>query len=95
LVWLIYPTAYSFVMISPNLLAIWVFLFLNLSQDLIVLLLRYFGTLGEGELLQGSHKKPSRHRSVPLTNGFGSGSGSWYFAVTFKMRTKVLWLITF
>ncbi len=44
LVWLIYPTAYSFVMISPNLLAIWVFLFLNLSQDLIVLLLRYFGT---------------------------------------------------
>jgi hypothetical protein len=48
LVWLIYPTAYSFVMISPNLLAIWVFLFLNLSQDLIVLLLRYFGTLGDG-----------------------------------------------
>jgi hypothetical protein len=35
-------------MISPNLLAIWPFLFLNLSQDLIVLLLRYFGTLGEG-----------------------------------------------
>jgi hypothetical protein len=48
LVWLIYPTAYSFVMISSNLHAIWPFLFLNLSQDLIVLLLRYFGTLGEG-----------------------------------------------
>jgi hypothetical protein len=45
LVWLIYPTAYSFVMISPNLLAIWVFLFLNLSQDLKLVLLRYFGTL--------------------------------------------------
>jgi hypothetical protein len=47
LVWLIYPTAYSFVMISPNLLAIWVFLFLNLSQDLKLVLLRYFGTLGD------------------------------------------------
>jgi hypothetical protein len=31
------------VMISPNLLAIWVFLFLNLSQDLKLVLLRYFG----------------------------------------------------
>jgi hypothetical protein len=36
------------VMISPNLHAIWPFLFLNLSQDLIMLLLRYFGTLGDG-----------------------------------------------
>jgi hypothetical protein len=44
LVWLISPTAYSFVMISPNLLAIWIFLFLNLSQ----VLLRYFGTLADG-----------------------------------------------
>jgi len=35
-------------MISPNLHAIWVFLFLNLPQDLIVVLLRYFGTLGDG-----------------------------------------------
>jgi hypothetical protein len=48
LVWLNSPTAYSFVMISPNLLAIWVFLFLNLSQDLKLVLLRYFGTLGDG-----------------------------------------------
>jgi len=48
LVWLIYPTAYSFVMISPNLHAIWVFLFLNLSQDLKFVLLIYFGTLGDG-----------------------------------------------
>jgi hypothetical protein len=32
LVWLIYPTACSFMMISPNLHAIWVFLFLNLPQ---------------------------------------------------------------
>jgi hypothetical protein len=45
LVWLISPMAY---MISPNLLAIWVFLFLNLSQDLKLVLLRYFGTLGDG-----------------------------------------------
>jgi hypothetical protein len=44
----IYPTAYSFVMISPNLHAIWPFFFLNLPQDLNVVLLRYFGTLGEG-----------------------------------------------
>ncbi len=42
------PTACSFVMISPNLHAIWPFLFLNLSQDLIVVLLMYFGTLGDG-----------------------------------------------
>jgi hypothetical protein len=35
-------------MISPNLHAIWPFFFLNLSQDLNVVLLRYFGTLGEG-----------------------------------------------
>jgi len=48
LVWLNFPMAYSFVMISPNLLAIWVFLFLNLSQDLTLVLLRYFGTLGDG-----------------------------------------------
>jgi hypothetical protein len=48
LVWLNFPTAYSFVMISPNLHAIWVFLFLNLSQDLKLVLLRYFGTLGDG-----------------------------------------------
>ncbi len=44
----IFLRAYSFVMISPNLLAIWVFLFLNLSQDLTLVLLRYFGTLGDG-----------------------------------------------
>jgi hypothetical protein len=48
LVWLNFPTAYSFLMISPNLHAIWVFLFLNLSQDLKLVLLRYFGTLGDG-----------------------------------------------
>jgi hypothetical protein len=48
LVWLNFPTAYSFVMISPNLHAIWVFLFLNLSQDLKLVLLRYFVTLGDG-----------------------------------------------
>jgi hypothetical protein len=48
LVWLNFPTAYSFVMISPNLYAIWVFLLMNLSQDLKCFLLRYFGTLGDG-----------------------------------------------
>jgi len=47
-VWLNIPTAYSFVMISPNLHAIWVFLLMNLSQDLKLVLLRYFGTLGDG-----------------------------------------------
>jgi hypothetical protein len=34
LVWLIFPMAYSFLMISPNLHAIWVFFLLNLSQEL-------------------------------------------------------------
>jgi hypothetical protein len=38
----------SFLMISPNLHAICVFLFFNLSQDLKLFLLRYFGTLGDG-----------------------------------------------
>jgi len=61
LVWLNFPTAYSFVMISPNLYAIWVFLLMNLSQDLKCFLLRYFGTLGDGYSLKGSNKKPSRH----------------------------------
>ncbi len=51
-------------MISPNLYAIWVFLLMNLSQDLKLVLLRYFGTLGDGYSLKGSNKKPSRH------NGF-------------------------
>ena len=42
------PTACSFMMISPKLHAIWPFFFLNLSQNLIVVLLMYFGTLGDG-----------------------------------------------
>jgi hypothetical protein len=56
LVWLIFPTAYSFLMISPNLHAIWVFFFLNLSQELKLVLLLYFGTLGDGYSLKGSKK---------------------------------------
>jgi hypothetical protein len=43
-----YPTTYSFLMISPNLHDIWVFFFLNLSQELKLVLLLYFGTLGDG-----------------------------------------------
>jgi hypothetical protein len=35
-------------MISPNLHAIWVFFLLNLSQELKLILLLYFGTLGDG-----------------------------------------------
>ncbi len=35
-------------MISPKLHAIWPVLFLNLPQDLIVILLMYLGTLGDG-----------------------------------------------
>jgi hypothetical protein len=38
----------SFVMISPNLHAIWVFLLMNLSQDLKCFLLIFYGTLGDG-----------------------------------------------
>jgi hypothetical protein len=60
LVWLNFPTAYSFVMISPNLYAIRVFLLMNLSQDLKLVLLRYLG-LGDGYSLKGSKNKPSRH----------------------------------
>jgi hypothetical protein len=48
LVWLIFPTAYGFLMISPNLHDIWVMFFLNLSQELKLVLLLYFGTLGDG-----------------------------------------------
>jgi hypothetical protein len=66
-------------MISPNLHAIWVFLFLNLSQDLKCFLLIYFGTLDDGYSLKGSNKKPSRHtpplhcrssRAVPCSSRF-------------------------
>jgi hypothetical protein len=56
LVWLIFPTAYSFLMISPNLHAIWVFFFLNLSQKLKFVLLLYLGTLGDGYSLKSSKK---------------------------------------
>ncbi len=52
MVWLIFPTAYSFVMISPNLHDIWVVFFLNLSQELKLVLLLYFGTLGNGYSLK-------------------------------------------
>ena len=56
MVWLNFPTAYSFMMISPNLHAIWVFFLLSLSQDLKFFLLIYFGTLGDGYSLKGSKK---------------------------------------
>ena len=41
-------TACSFLMISPKLHAIWPVLFLLLPQDLIVVLLVFFATLGDG-----------------------------------------------
>ena len=44
-------------MISPNLHAIWVFFFLNLSQDLKLVLLMYLGTLGDGKFIVGQYKK--------------------------------------
>jgi len=64
LVWLIFPTAYCFLMISPNLHAIWVYFFLNLSQELKFVLLLYLGTLGDCYSLKGSKKYPSRHRYI-------------------------------
>jgi hypothetical protein len=51
-------------MISPNLHAIWVFLLTILSQDLKLVLLIYFGTLGDGYSLKGSNNKPSRHNHI-------------------------------
>ena len=51
-----FPTAYSFLMISPNLHDIWVVFFLNLSQELKLVLLLYLGTLGDGYSLKGSKK---------------------------------------
>jgi hypothetical protein len=48
--------AYSFLMISPNLHDIRVVFFFNLSQELKLVLLLYFGTLGDGYLLLGSKK---------------------------------------
>jgi hypothetical protein len=47
LVWLILQTACSFLMISPNLHAIWPVLFLILPQVPQVLLV-FFATLGDG-----------------------------------------------
>jgi hypothetical protein len=52
LVWLTFPAASSFLMISPNLHDIWVIFFLNLSQELKLVLLLYFGTLGDGYSLK-------------------------------------------
>ncbi len=43
-----YTSKCSFLMISPKLYAIWPVLFLILPQDLIVVLLMYFVTLGDG-----------------------------------------------
>jgi hypothetical protein len=48
--------AYGFLMIFPNLHDIWVMFFLILSQELKLVLLMYFGTLGDGYSLQGSKK---------------------------------------
>jgi hypothetical protein len=70
LVWLIFPTAYRFLMISPNLHEIWVFFFLNLSQELKLVLLLYFGTLGDGYSLKGS-KDSLRGTLVLICTGKG------------------------
>jgi hypothetical protein len=48
LVWLNFPTAYSFLIISPNLHAIWVFFLLNLSQE--------FWDLGRWLFIEGQYK---------------------------------------
>ena len=48
LVWLIPPTAYGFLMISPNLHDIWAMFFLILSQYLKLVLLMLLRTLGDG-----------------------------------------------
>jgi hypothetical protein len=40
---------------------------MNLSQDLKLVLLRYFGTLGDGYSLKGSKNKPLRHTGVPCS----------------------------
>jgi hypothetical protein len=43
-----FSNGYGFLMISPNLHDIWVMFFLILSQELKLVLLLYFGTLGDG-----------------------------------------------
>jgi hypothetical protein len=48
LVWLISPTAYGFLMISPNLHDIWAMFFLILSRYLKLVLLMLLRTLGDG-----------------------------------------------
>jgi hypothetical protein len=48
LVWLIPPTAYGFLMISPNLQDIWAMFFLILSRYLKLVLLMLLRTLGDG-----------------------------------------------
>jgi hypothetical protein len=45
-----------FLMISPNLHAIWVCFLLNFCQDFKFFILLYFGTLGDGYSLKGSKK---------------------------------------
>jgi hypothetical protein len=56
LVWLISPTAYGFLMISPNLHDIWAMFFLILSRDEKLVLLMLLRTSGDGYSLLGSKK---------------------------------------
>jgi hypothetical protein len=56
LVWLISPTAYGFLMISPNLHDIWAMFFLILSRYEKLVLLMLLRTSGDGYFLLGSKK---------------------------------------
>jgi hypothetical protein len=56
LVWLISPTAYGFLMISPNLHDIWAMFFLILSRYEKLVLLMLLRTSGDGYSLLGSKK---------------------------------------
>jgi hypothetical protein len=56
LVWLISPTAYGFLMISPNLHDIWAMFFLILSRCEKLVLLMLLRTSGDGYSLLGSKK---------------------------------------
>jgi hypothetical protein len=66
LAWLIFTTAYSFLMISPNLLNIWPVFFLILSPYETAHFLIVFRTSGDGYSLLGIKKWPLRHRAQAL-----------------------------
>ena len=83
-------------MISPKLHAIWPVLFLNLPQDLIVVLLMYFGTLGDGLLLHTVNVDFIRFKYVVLAKYLHMSIFEFYLLIkqhSLILCKNLLWLL--